>query len=145
MRWARHPLVVIATFSWVGFVCAISFMEAWLKFQAEGVTLNIGLAIGKLVFNTLNRVEWVFALTILLNLMSDKFSHFSCKNTCFLLPLVILILQTFWFLPAMNARIDLYLQNLPVPSANFHFWYVGMEVVKVFSLVVFGIFNFERN
>lgn len=42
---------------WVGLVCAISFMEAWLKFQAPGVTLTIGLSIGMKVFTALNRVE----------------------------------------------------------------------------------------
>ncbi len=42
---------------WLGFVLSISFMEAWLKFQAEGVTQVIGLNIGRLVFGTLNKVE----------------------------------------------------------------------------------------
>ena len=30
----KYPLAVVAVFLWIGFVCAISFMEAWLKFQA---------------------------------------------------------------------------------------------------------------
>ena len=32
------PLAVGASFVWLGFVGAISFMEAWLKFRAPGVT-----------------------------------------------------------------------------------------------------------
>jgi len=40
---------------WLGFVLSISFMEAWLKFQAEGVTQVIGLSIGRLVFGVLNK------------------------------------------------------------------------------------------
>jgi len=44
----------------MGFVLSISFMEAWLKFQAEGVTQAIGLSIGRLVFGALNKVEWFF-------------------------------------------------------------------------------------
>jgi len=47
---------------WAGFVSSISFMEAWLKFQAPGVTLPIGLSIGKKVFTALNRMEWLFLL-----------------------------------------------------------------------------------
>lgn len=57
----QRPIVIIVTFLWIGFVCAISFMEAWLKFQAPGITVPLGLGIGRLVFNALNTVEWVFA------------------------------------------------------------------------------------
>ena len=51
-----QPLIGIA-FIWAGFVCAISFMEAWLKFRAPGVTLPVGLSIGRLIFSALNKVE----------------------------------------------------------------------------------------
>jgi len=42
---------------WIGFVCAISFFESWIKFRAPGITLAVGLRVGKKVFNALNRVE----------------------------------------------------------------------------------------
>lgn len=45
---------------WAGFVSSISFMESWLKFTAAGITLPLGLTIGKLVFHSLNIMEWVF-------------------------------------------------------------------------------------
>lgn len=64
MSIVRHPIALVCVFVWVGFVCAISFMEAWLKFRAEGVTLPIGLGIGRLVFQALNRVEWVLAAAV---------------------------------------------------------------------------------
>ena len=54
-------MIIITVFLWSGF-CAISFMESWLKFRAPGVSLPIGLGIGKLVFNALNKMEWVFAV-----------------------------------------------------------------------------------
>jgi hypothetical protein len=38
---------VAVTFVWLGMVLAISFLEAPLKFRAPGVTLPIGLAIGR--------------------------------------------------------------------------------------------------
>ena len=43
------PLALGVSFIWLGFVGAISFMEAWLKFCAPGVTRPIGLGIGKKV------------------------------------------------------------------------------------------------
>jgi hypothetical protein len=51
--------IAMLVFVWVGFILAISFMEAWLKFLAPGITLELGLGIGKLIFNALNRVEIV--------------------------------------------------------------------------------------
>lgn len=57
-----HILALPSIFLWIGFVCAISFMEAWVKFRAPGVTLPLGLGIGSLVFKALNKAEWVFAI-----------------------------------------------------------------------------------
>ncbi|HQO86046.1 MAG TPA: hypothetical protein PKX84_00190, partial [Bacteroidia bacterium] len=55
------PIALIASTLWIGFVSAISFMEAWLKFRAPGITIPLGLGIGRLVFNVLNKIEWVLA------------------------------------------------------------------------------------
>jgi len=49
-------IMVIVAFLWIGFVAAISFMEAWIKFQAPGITVPLGLGIGKIVFAALNKV-----------------------------------------------------------------------------------------
>jgi len=50
MTTVKMPVAAICTFVWIGFVCAISFMEAWLKFRAPGITVPLGLGIGRLVF-----------------------------------------------------------------------------------------------
>ena len=51
-----------ATFVWLGMVLAISFLEAPLKFRAPGVTIPIGLGIGRLVFRALNSAEVILAV-----------------------------------------------------------------------------------
>src|SRR3954464_3547705 len=53
-----------ATLIWLGMVLAISFVEAPLKFRAEGLELRVGLAIGRIVFRALNIVEVVWAVVI---------------------------------------------------------------------------------
>jgi hypothetical protein len=55
---------VAATFLWLGMVLAISFIEAPLKFRAPGVTLQIGLGIGRLVFRALNACELALAAAV---------------------------------------------------------------------------------
>ncbi|MFT4087805.1 MAG: hypothetical protein QM658_11780 [Gordonia sp. (in: high G+C Gram-positive bacteria)] len=46
---------VALVFLWLGMVAAISFLEAPLKFQAPGITVPLGLGIGRLVFRALTR------------------------------------------------------------------------------------------
>src|SRR5690554_4478538 len=100
----QSPMVVTATFLWIGFVCAISFLEAWLKFQAPGVTLAIGLGIGRLVFGLLNKVEWVMAIAIFASLLFRKGSLMRKKNILYLIPVLLLLSQTFWMLPLLDER-----------------------------------------
>jgi hypothetical protein len=45
-------------------VLAISFIETPLKFRAPGVTLQIGLGIGRLVFRALNACELALAAVV---------------------------------------------------------------------------------
>lgn len=49
MTWAAG-ISVAAVFSWLGLVAGISLLEAPLKFRAPGITLALGLGIGRLVF-----------------------------------------------------------------------------------------------
>ena len=129
---------LIPAFIWIGFVCAISFMEAWLKFRAPQVTLAVGLSIGKLIFGALNTVEWCFALSILvLTFASGKKITFK-KSIFFILPILLLILQTLYLLPALNERTDIILQGLEAPASTAHIYYIAFEFIKVVSLFIFG-------
>lgn len=135
----KMPIALITTFLWIGFVCAISFMEAWLKFKAQGITLPVGLGIGRLVFNALNRVEWFFAVAIIVNILFSKSQLFSVQNLLYFIAMLLLIVQSVWVLPMLDARAELHIQNQIVPPSNLHFYYVWMEAVKVICLTTFGI------
>lgn len=139
----KYPFALASVFLWIGFVSAISFMEAWLKFRAPGMTMSMGLGIGRLVFGALNKVEWALALVIMSNLMYAKARIFSLKNMLYFVPLLILILQTLWLLPALDARADLLIRGRELTASNLHFYYVGMEMAKVGCLFVLGIKLFK--
>jgi len=144
MTVVKMPIALICTFLWIGFVCAISFMEAWLKFRAPGITVPLGLGIGRLVFNALNKVELVFALVVIINIFWNSSDILKWKNLAFAIPLTLLFIQTFWLLPALDARAELHIQGQFVPPSNLHFYYVGMELVKVVGLSLFGITLFKN-
>lgn len=139
----KYSVSIAAIFIWIGFVSAISFMEAWLKFRAPGITLPLGLGIGRIVFNALNKVEWALAFIIFLNLFFKSNSVFTTVNMIFSLTVIILLLQTFWLLPILDNRAELYIQGKDVQASSIHFYYMGMEVIKVIALFIIGFFQFK--
>ncbi len=140
----KYPIAVICTFLWAGFVCAISFMEAWLKFQAPGITVALGLGIGKLVFAALNKIEWILAAGILANLLLERSALFTWTNLLFALTVLLLLIQTCWLLPALDARATDTIQGIPVKDSNLHFYYIAMETLKIIFLMLFGAILFKR-
>src|SRR5690606_34680200 len=111
------PVAIICVFIWIGFVCAISFMEAWLKFRAPGVSISSGLEIGRLVFNALNKVEWVLATVIMVSLLVWERTSFQAPALWWLLPaLLILLVQTAWLLPRLDERAIRYIQGEELAS-----------------------------
>lgn len=138
----KYPVALVAVFLWVGFVGAISFMEAWLKFRARGITLPIGLEVGRLVFNALNKAEWIFAIAILANIFLEK-AFGETANLFYCIPLFLLLLQTIWLLPAMGNRVEMLINGNTLNPSPLHFYYVAMEVVKVCCLFIFGIKLFK--
>lgn len=144
MRTVKMPIALTASFLWIGFVCAISFMEAWLKFRAPGVTIPLGLGIGRLVFSALNKVEWIFATAIVGNMLFTKSRLFSIRNLLFFIPLLLLFAQTVWILPLLDTRAELHIQNQIVPPSNLHFYFVVIEILKVICLALFGFKLFKK-
>lgn len=141
----KYPYALAAIFVWIGFIGAISFMEAWLKFRAPGITLPLGLGIGRIVFNALNKVEWVLAFIIILNLIFGKYQIIALKNLAYFIPVIIIALQSFWLLPNLDIRAELYITGQNVPESNLHLVYVILELVKVICLIIYGIILFKPN
>jgi len=131
-------IIIITTFIWVGFICAISFMESWLKFQAPNITTEIGLGIGKLVFGALNIMEFVFMVIITSNYIVLFKKRKLQLSSAFLIVITIVLLQTFWLLPTLSQRAELIIQNVQVQKSNFHVVYVLLEIIKTICLFYFG-------
>lgn len=134
-------ITIMSVFLWMGFICAISFMESWLKFQAPGVTLSAGLGIGKIVFGALNKMEWVFALIVFIYFVLNRGAPGKLWYGCVVL---ILIAQTFWLLPGLDARADIIISGKETPPSSLHWIFVIAELVKVVLLLFFSIALFKR-
>lgn len=144
MMKVEQPVAIVCVFTWVGFVCAISFLEAWLKFRAPDVTISIGLGIGRLVFNALNKIEWVFAIAVVVSAIWHRLCYDPANRIVLPGILIILSLQTFWLLPLLDARAELYTQGKDIPPSNTHLYFIAAEMLKVVSLAIYGISLFKK-
>lgn len=131
-------LAVAAVFVWLGMVLAISFLEAPLKFRAPGVTLEIGLGIGRLVFGALNVCEYVFAIVIAVALFPHESSRALDVALC--VAIGTLFAQTLVVRPLLSRRTAMVLDGGDEGGrrSGAHFVYVALELVKVIGLVWAG-------
>ncbi|MEM7799770.1 MAG: hypothetical protein AAF633_11315 [Chloroflexota bacterium] len=124
----------VFTVLWVGFILAISFLEAPLKFQAPSVTVPIGLEIGYLVFHALNGIELGLAAILITISLTTETPRLT-RNLLFLI-IIWLVVQTILLYGPLDARTLAIINGETVPEAPWHLIYIGMEVVKLGLLLV---------
>jgi hypothetical protein len=150
---AGTAVAIAVTFVWLGMVSAISFLEAPLKFRAPGITVPLGLGIGRLVFRALNTVEFILALAVAASLVADRPDNGSAAVLW--AAIGVLLIQVLGVRPRLTRRSDAVLAggasgmvlseaagvvlSDDAPRSRAHYWYVGLEVVKVIALLVGGI------
>ncbi|MFC9930602.1 hypothetical protein [Streptomyces sp. NPDC127190] len=125
------------TFVWLGMVLAISFLEAPLKFRAPGVTIPIGLGIGRLVFRALNAVEAVFAVAVIA--VAAAGGATAAVGWATGAAAALLLAQLAVVRPLLNRRSDRVLAGEDLPRSRSHLWYVALELAKVAALIALGV------
>jgi hypothetical protein len=134
---AGLAVVTALTFVWLGMVLAISFLEAPLKFRAPGVTLQIGLGIGRLVFRALNSAEVLIAIGIAVGLALNH--PRAGIIVSFAIAIGALVAQLAAVRPRLTRRSDAVLAGENAPRSHAHYGYVALEAVKVTALIVGGV------
>ena len=129
---------VSVTFLWLGMVLAISFIEAPLKFRAPGVTIPIGLGIGRLVFRALNAAEAVLAIIVVIGVLAGGAP--AAATAAGAVAVAALIIQLAAVRPPLNRRSDRVLAGeADAPRSTAHYYYIAFEAIKVVALLVTGI------
>ncbi|ANZ20982.1 membrane protein [Streptomyces noursei ATCC 11455] len=137
MNGTAAAVAVAATFVWLGMVLAISFLEAPLKFRAPGVTIPLGLGIGRLVFRALNAVEAVLAVVLVTAVALA--SPPAPVVVLTVLGALLLAVQLTAVRPVLNRRSDRVLAGETLPRSRAHLVYIAFETVKVGTLLALGI------
>lgn len=136
-------LAAAIVFTWLGMVLAISFLEAPLKFRAPGITIALGLGIGRLVFRALNGVEVVLATVVVAAVAADPPGWLALAGVC--AAVAVLATQILVVRPRLTRRSDAVLAAQTDPAGGFvershaHYAYAGLEVLKVAALLTAGV------
>jgi hypothetical protein len=125
------------TFVWLGMVLAISFLETPLKFRAPGVSVRIGLGIGRLVFRALNLVECVLAAAVVVAVAAGDAPGRVLGWT--VAAVAVLVGQLAVIRPRLNRRSDRVLAGEDLPRSRGHLLYVAFEAAKVVALFGLGV------
>ena len=139
-----YAVLISVSFIWLGMVLAISFLEAPLKFRAPGITIPLGVGLGRLVFRALNVVElvWAVILTIAMTAIVDG----AGPTVGILLAglWVVLLLQVVALRPLMDRRVKAGQMSDSMPKSSLHIFYIVLECVKVVLLIAFATTAFSE-
>lgn len=139
---AAAVLRIILPTMWLAMIVAISFIEAPLKFQAPGITIPLGLGIGRLVFTALNIAELVLLVAITVVMIWPRAPRALLITTGLLW--VAAIVKIFVVRPPLNARSDIIVAGGDPGSSILHYLYIGMDLITLALLVVLIVLAAKR-
>ncbi|WP_425414558.1 hypothetical protein [Pseudonocardia spinosispora] len=133
-------LRLLGTFTWWGMVLAISGLEAPLKFRAPGITVPLGLGIGRLVFRALNIAElvWALLITVALLVPPSEF-HTGATSSLVLVLWLLLVVQLGFLRPKLDRRALALIAGETPPASRGHLVYIALEGLKIIVLPVLGV------
>ncbi|WP_215394725.1 MULTISPECIES: hypothetical protein [unclassified Leucobacter] len=122
---------------WLGMVLAISFLEAPLKFQADGITIPLGLGIGRLVFAALNTAEGILLLAYtVLAFWPAAYRAVGVRVWVWLALAAVFVFKVSVVRPPLNARTDQVIAGAAPGESPWHYIYIGADIVTVLLLLL---------
>ena len=122
----------------LGAIVAISFLEAPLKFLAPGVTIPIGLGIGRLVFTALNVLAGV--VLVLLTIVTARAKAGRASFGILGAIWVVFAVEVAVIRPVLNQRSDQVIAGLEAPGTNWaHYAYIAADAALIVLLVAFVV------
>lgn len=135
---SKSKISGICIFIWVGCILSITFIETPFVFHQSGLPLSIGLKLSSLIFRTLNTLEWLFAILILLPFLFTPVKRISAHQFVFLAVLLILMIQTIWLFTTHRIPFSMQYQNGTVAGIRLYFLNVVADILKTSCLIFVG-------
>lgn len=118
---------------WLGLIIGISLLEAPLKFTAPGITIPLGLGIGRLVFGAMNIVEVVLFLGLLAACIGRGVGSRFIRVVGALG--VVLLAKVGVIRPLLNKRTDAVLAGTADGGSSAHYFYIAADGLLILLLV----------
>lgn len=127
---------------WLGLIIGISLIEAPLKFTAPGITIPLGLGIGRLVFTAMNWVEIVIAVILLWAVLKEHVGRLYRGLACGMI--AVLIIKITVIRPLLNKRTDAVLAGVNDGGSSLHLLYIAADGILILGLITMLIVAVRR-
>ena len=135
MTHGEQLLAIALPFVWLGLLLGISAIETPLKFRAPGITLELGLGIGRLVFSALNRVE--LAIAVVLTIVVVHLAR-SWPLALLVITDALLVFQIAYLRPRLDRRALQIVAGEDASPSSLHVVYIVLEAAKLVLLPIIG-------
>ncbi|MGU3374772.1 hypothetical protein [Chryseobacterium sp. M5A1_1a] len=140
----KNPFVLILFCLMTGIFMTVSFLETPLKFQVPGMTLPIALGLGKMMFGISTAIQGIFLALILILMVISRRNYTKPDGMLFIILVIILVLEQFWMLPILDARVDLLSAGKSLPPTPLHDYFIYAETTKALTLISAIILQFKK-
>ncbi len=127
---------------WLGLVLGLSFIETPLKFLAPGITVPLGLGIGRLVFWALAIAGAVLLLAMTLLALRPRTDRGGWIVIAALW--VTVAVQSVAIRPALSARSDIVIAGGDPGPSVLHYLYIATDLLLVALLIVWLVRTARR-
>lgn len=146
----RHHLAkatsLFVTILWLGLLLGVSFLATPVKFHAPSLDLPTALEVGRVTFALFSKVEWALFAILTISMLSAPPPAW--RWACLGALLFILLLETWWLLPVLDARVSEIIAGTDIPTTNHHRLYILAESIKallLLALSIAGLWKFTKN
>lgn len=118
---------------WLGLIIGISLLETPLKFQAPGITLPLGLGIGRLVFAAMNVVEAVLAMLLLFAVFRSHAAR--SERTLAVVIAAVLAVKALVVRPLVQGTTDAVIAGEREGGSGMHLLYIAADGLLIVGLL----------
>lgn len=142
MRHGARIFLVVFLAVWAGIVIGVSLISTPVKFQAPLLTMAAGLDVGRYTFRLLSEIELGLAAAAIAAAFLAKPQRLVVGALALVTAAV--LIQHYWLLPALDARVTRILAGEPVRASSYHTVFAAIEVLKSLLLIAAPALEIRR-
>lgn len=139
---AIFTAMFVVSLLWLGLLLGVSFLATPVKFMAPSLSLSVALDVGRQTFTVFNMIEALLSVTLVSLALTSRHSR---PMIVAVVMVVLVVLQRFWLLPVLDARVETILQGEQPPPSSLHEVYIAVDVVKLGLLSLAAVLTWRAH